>query len=256
MANAANDLDSPRAAEELARAGWAYAVAIDHRPLMAQLRLSLTDIAYWHDQFRQARDLARDGLGYLADGPTAAQLHLKSGRAAAHLGDADATRRAITSANEAREREHTDDLLEIGGEFSLSRASQHSLAGSALIEIPGAEAEAAEELNSAAELYAAGPQPGESYRYTLEARARIDLAVATLRGDDLDAASLAVEPVLSLPPAKRTTELPKRFAFVRSELASPRYQGSLRARELDERIEEFCRETIAGDLHSLPAGPG
>jgi transcriptional regulator with XRE-family HTH domain len=256
MANAASDLDSPWAAEELARAGWAYAVAIDHRPLMAQLRLSLTDIAYWHDQARQARELAASGLEYLADGPTAAQLHLKYGRASARLGDADAAHSAVASANEARERQHHDELLEMGGEFSLSRASQHSLAGSALIEIPGAEDEAAGELEHATELYAAGPEPGESHRYTLEARARIDLGTARLRANQLDAAVVAVEPVLSLPVAKRTLELPKRLSVVRAELSQPRYQGSPQARDLDERIEEFSRETITTELGSLPAGPG
>ncbi|HUZ22127.1 MAG TPA: hypothetical protein VMV07_00005 [Streptosporangiaceae bacterium] len=96
MANVASDLGSGEAAGELARGAWAYAVAIDRRPLMAQLRCSFTDIAYWNNQPRQARDLAGSGFGYLADGPTAAQLHLKYGRAAARLGDAGAAREAIT----------------------------------------------------------------------------------------------------------------------------------------------------------------
>jgi hypothetical protein len=43
---------------------------------------------------------------------------------------------------------------------------------------------------------------------------------------------------------------------VRDELARPFYQGSLQAQELDERIELSSLEAIAGDLHSLPAGPG
>jgi len=256
MANAASDLDYPSAAEELARAGWAYAVAIDHRPLMAQLRLTLTDIAYWHDLSRQASEFASNGLEYLAKGPTAAQLHLKYGRAVARLGDADATRRAITSAIEAREREQNDELLEIGGEFKLSQASQHSLAGSALIEIPGAEGSAADELLSATELYATGPPEGESYRYTLEARARIDLATARLRAGQLDGASLAVEPVLILPIAKRTIELSKRLSVLRAEISKPRYQGSPLAEDLDERIEDFMRETIASEMESLTGGTG
>ncbi|MDQ2875253.1 MAG: hypothetical protein M3Y33_10830 [Actinomycetota bacterium] len=256
MANVADDLGSPQAAGELARAAWAYATAIGHRPLMAQLRLSLTDVAYWQGRPRQARDLAASGLGYLNDGPTAAQLHLKYGRAAARLGDADATRQAITAAGEARQREHTDDLLEIGGEFRLSLASHHSLAGSALIELPGAEAEAAGELQRATDLYAAGPQPGESFRYTLEARARIDLSAAQLRGGQLDAAASALAPVLSLPASERTFELPQRLTAVRSELASPRYHASPPAGDLDVQIEEFSREAIVSDLHDLPAGAG
>jgi len=170
---------------------------------------------------------------------------LKYGRAAARLGDARVARLAITSASEARQREYGDELLEIGGEFRLSLASQHSLAGSALIEISGAEDEAGSELERAADLYAAGPQPGESYRYTLEVRARIDLATARLRNGQLDA---ALAPALSLPAAKRTVELPQRLTAVRAELARPRYQGSAEAAELDVRIEEFSTDAIIGGL--------
>jgi transcriptional regulator with XRE-family HTH domain len=253
MANVASDLDSPQAAEEMARAGWAYAVAIDHRPLMAQLRLSATDIAYWHDQPRRASELAQSGVQYLADGPTGAQLYLKYARAAARLGEAEPAKQAIAMANDAFDREHSDDLLEIGGEFRLTRASRHSLAGSALIEIPGAERDAADELQRAAELYEAG-EPGEEYRYTLKARARIDLSTALLRTGALEAAADAVEPVLSLPPARRTQELPQRMAAARAELATPLFRGSVQARELDERIEEFGRQAITVGLHSLPGG--
>jgi hypothetical protein len=251
MANVASDLDNPQAAEELARAGWAYAVAIDHRPLMAQLRLSLADIAYWHDQARKASEHALAGLQYLAHGPTAAQLHLKYARAAARTGESEAAQRAITAASEARQRDYTDDLLEIGGEFRLSWASHHSLAGSALIEIPGAERDAATELEQATRLYQSG-EPGEVFRYTLEARARIDLAAARLRTGALDAAADAIEPVLSLPPAKRTLELPQRMTAVRAELAQPIFRGSPQARALDERIEQFGREAVTTSLHALP----
>jgi len=244
MANTASDLGSTRVAEELARSAWAYAVAIRHQALLGQLRCTFTDIAYWSSQPRQARDFASNGLEYLPAGPTAAQLHLKFGRAAARLGDADAARAAVALACEARERDYSDDLLEIGGEFRLTLASQHSLAGSALIDIPGAETDAASQLQLAADLYATGPQPGESYRYTLEARARIDLATAQLRIGELDAAAAALAPPLALPAAKRTAELPQRLLAVRAELASPRYQGSAVAAEVDQQIEAFSQDTI------------
>jgi hypothetical protein len=255
MANVASDLDSPQAAEELARAGWAYAVAIDHRPLMAQLRLSFTDIAYWHDQSRRAADLALSGLQYLAAGPTAAQLHLKYARAAARIGEADAAQQAIASARDARERDYNDDLLEIGGEFRLSWASHHSLVGSALIEIPGAESTAAAELEQATQLYQTA-EPDEIYRYTLEARARIDLGTVRLRAGALDAAAEAVEPVLSLPPSKRTLELPQQMTALRAELAQPIFRGSAPARDLDERIEDFGRQAVSTELQALPGAVG
>ncbi|HEX3924640.1 MAG TPA: hypothetical protein VHY31_20315 [Streptosporangiaceae bacterium] len=39
---------------------------------------------------------------------------------------------------------------------------------------------------------------------------------------------------------------------MRAELASPRYQSSPRARDLDEQIEEFTRDTIVAGLRELP----
>ena len=89
MAIAAYDLGYPEAAEELPRAGWTYAVAIDHRPLMAQLRMQLAGILAWQ-QPQSSREYAASGLQYLSEGPNAAQLYLVLGRAEARLGDADA----------------------------------------------------------------------------------------------------------------------------------------------------------------------
>jgi hypothetical protein len=129
MAVAADYLGYSQAGEGLLRAGWAYATAIDHRPLMAHVWIELAGIAYWQRP-RQSRDLAQSGLRYLADGPNAAQLHLQYARAAARLGDAATAQSAIASATEARERSHRDELLEIGGEFGFSRATQHFMAGS------------------------------------------------------------------------------------------------------------------------------
>jgi len=49
--------------------------------------------------------------------------------------------------------------------------------------------------------------------------------------------------------------LPQPLARVRAELAQPRYRGSPQARDLDEQIEQFGRDTIVGVLHDLPASP-
>ena len=106
------------------QSGWAYATAIDHRPLLAHLRLQLASVVFWQNRPRQARDLAEDGLRYLQDGPNAAHLHVKYARAAARLGDAGGARQAIADAQDARDREHSDRVLALGGEFGLSLATQ------------------------------------------------------------------------------------------------------------------------------------
>jgi len=95
---------------------------IDHRPLMARLRFELASHTQWQARPRECRTLAASGLDYLADGQDAATLHLLGAQAAAQLGDADAAGRAIIAAHDARERGHPNELLEIGGEFGLSRA--------------------------------------------------------------------------------------------------------------------------------------
>jgi hypothetical protein len=191
MGLAADHLGYPESAEELVRSGWAYALAIDHRPLMAKLRLQLSTAAYWRGMPLRSRDLAADGLRYLDAGPTAADLNFKLARAFAALGDTDSARQAVNAAHEAREREHHDELLELGGEFTVSLATHHYFAGAALTEINGAESEAAAEIERAVSLYEAGPRPGEQHYFGTKALASIDLATVRLRTGALDAPASA-----------------------------------------------------------------
>lgn len=256
MAVEANRLGYPDAAEELVRAGWAYASAIDHHPLMGSLRMQHAYVAYQRGRFGDSRDLAASGLHYLAAGPMAALLHFKSAQASASLGDLDMARQAVTAAHEARAREYTDDLLQIGGEFAISLATHHCFAGAALASTGDADREAAAEIERAISLYEAGPRPGEQHWFGGRPLAGIDLAVIRLRTGGLDAAVAALEPVLTLPSAQRITDLTARLTRVRTELAAPIFRGSVQASELGERIEDFGRETITAGLHGLSGGPG
>src|SRR6266567_3367222 len=81
MSIPANQLGYPDAAEELNRAGFAYANAIDHRPLMAWLRGELSVYAYYRGRFEESQDLALSGLQYLSVGPEGAALHIYHARA-------------------------------------------------------------------------------------------------------------------------------------------------------------------------------
>lgn len=251
MAAVADDLGYPSASEELIRASWAYAVVIDHGPLKAKLRADLANVAHWRNRPRQSRDIAEDGLRYLAGGPNAVQLYLKYARAAAKVGDPGAARNAIGKAGDARELRNNDDLLQLGGEFAFSLASQRYLAGSTLLEIPDAERDAITELERATELYLAGPEEGEHHSFELHMLAHIELAAARLRVGDLDGARPALHPVLSLPPVKRIDPLPQRLEMIRSELTHPRYQGSSQAEDLVAEIADFSLDTIVSALSSL-----
>ncbi len=252
MAAAAVNLGYPEAAGELTRAGWAYATIIDHRPLMARLRLCAAYAAYWSGHPKAATDLARSGLGFLADGQGAAQLHLFGGLAAARRGDLASARQAIAAARDARDREHHDELLEIGGEFGFSRATQSYYAGFLLSEAargPRHSVEAAAELEHATSLYAAGPGLGEQHSRRCQMLAHTDLAIARLRAGALDAAIVALEPVLVLPPGERTAVQGQRLSAARAELAQPAYRGSAQARGLAEQLAAFA----PAELGRLPA---
>ena len=258
MAAAAVNLGYPREAGELTRAGWAYATIIDHRPLMARLRLCAAYAAYWSGHPELSADLARSGLGFLADGQSAAQLHLFGGLAAARRGDAAGARQVIAAARDARDREHHDELLEIGGEFGFSLATQSYYAGFLLSEAArdpksrgskpsgskpsGSKqsGDAAGELEHATRLYAAGPGPGEQHSRRCQMLAHTDLAIARLRAGALDAAIAALEPVLALPPGQRTAVQGQRLSAARAELAQPAYRGSAQARALDEQLAAFA----------------
>jgi tetratricopeptide (TPR) repeat protein len=251
----AKRLGYPDAAEELLRAGWAYANAIDHRPLLAQLRKDLSTLMYWRGRFQESRDLSADGLRYVSEGPTGANLQTNYARAAARIGEADAARQAVALANDALEHDYNDDLLEIGGAFVLSLATHHCGAGGALADIGGAELDAAEELERAIGLYDEGPRPGEDHWFAGKPLASIDLAVVRLRSGALDTAAIALEAALSLPVAQRITQVTTRLSALRDELAAPIFRGSAHARTLGEQVEEFRRETDVAGLHSLPGGP-
>ena len=61
--------------------------------------------------------------------------------------------------------------------------------------------------------------------------------------------------MLTLSPSQRIPPLTARLDRVRTELSAPIFRESTQARDLDERIEEFGRDTITAGLHSLPGGP-
>jgi hypothetical protein len=248
----ANRLGYPDAAEELIRAGWAYANIIDHNGLRAMLRAKLSTVMYWRGRFRESHDLAADGLRYLSQGPLRGNLHLNHACAAARLGDLETARQAVMLAHAARESDYRDDLVEIGGEeFSLSRATTYAKGGRALVDTGADRDEAVAELNSAVSLYGQSQTPDEGHWFGAKALAETDLAVIRLQSGALDAATAALVPVLALPPAQRAATLLTRLAQVRAELAVPVFRGSPQARDLGDQLEEFDREAVTTGLHSL-----
>jgi hypothetical protein len=248
MAVAARDLGNGSAGEELARAAWTYATIIGYGPLMAYLRTEQASASFWAGRPQISLDYTASGLAYMSRGPNAARLHLQHGRAAARLGDAGTARRSIAAAMEAREQDYRDELLEIGGQFGFSLATQHYLTGATLAELPGAEREAAAELERASEMYERGPGPGEHHSSGCAALTSVALATVRLRAGELDGAAAALAPVFARPRAKRIDWLTPGLGRVRAELAEPRYRSAGQATDLDARIEHFIAESAISAL--------
>jgi transcriptional regulator with XRE-family HTH domain len=239
MAAAATNLGVPDGAEELIRSGWAYATIIGHHPLMARLRLCAAYTAYWSGRPKQSANLAQNGLEFLADGQNAGHLHLHAGLALARLGDTESALYQIAAARDARERDHRDELEEIGGEFGFSEATHSYYAGFTLL-VAGSVREAAAELERATELYRAGPGPGEHHSRRCQMLAHTDLAIARLRSGALDAAIESLAPVMALRPAERTFVQLQRLSVLRDDLAGTIFRGSPQARQLNDQLEEFA----------------
>ena len=253
MATAAQHVGNPAAAEELARAGLAYAIVNGDNSLIARLRLDLAMIAYWSGWLRDCLDQAGNGLEHATDGPTTAHLHLTRARAAARMGDTGTAWQAIRASQKARDREcSATDLAHVVSQIRFSPAAHHYHTGSALLEIPGAGQDALTELERAIELYTAAAEPGHGHDHD-HMTARVNLAAARLRAHDLDAAHIAVGPVLALPWSCRVSSLAHSFTRVRAELAAPRYHGSPEAAAFDAQIEQFCAHSIADHPHDTPA---
>jgi transcriptional regulator with XRE-family HTH domain len=248
-------LGYPDAAEEFIRAGFAYAAAIDHRPLLGELRFKHARVAYNRRRDRDVQALCASGLSYVSAGPVAFDLHCQQARAAARLGDGGQARQAVNAAHEAFNADHIDELVEIGGEFVCSTATHHYDAGAVLARVEGANSEAEAEIGQALDLYSSGPEAGKTHSFTSKAHARIDLALIRLRAGALDAAADELNRVLSLPPAQRADEIMTRLARVQSALREPIFRSSSQAQALDESIDEFGRDAISAGLHSLSGGP-
>jgi hypothetical protein len=248
----ANRLGYPDAAEELLRAGYAYASAIGHNALRGMLRVKLSFVMYHRGWYAESRDFAADGLRYVWQGQPGADLHLNHARAAARTGDLDAARESVRLAHAAMDADYSDDLTGIGGaQFTFSRAGLYSLAGDAFVWTEGSEGDGVTELEQAISLFDQGPGPGEQHSFLGRPLAGTRLAMARLRSGELDGAAVALTPVLALPAAQRVSSVTTYLRQVRDELAAPAFRESPQARDLGDRIEDFSREAVTASLRSL-----
>ncbi len=255
LANASTDLGYLDAAAEQVRAAWAYAELCDHNGLRAWTRGMHALIECRSQRPRRAVLLAQSGQEYAESATARVRLFNIEARMWATLGNAADTDRCVRAADEASTHGAADDLHdEIGGVFGFPDAKAQYYAGATYIHLGQAE-QALAATSRAIELYASGPL--EKRSYGAEALTRVDNAAAHLINGSLDGAAEVLAPVLVLDQDRRIAQLPERLAGVRRRIAAPRFRDSARARELDERIEEFCAAPSAKGIsaggHSIGA---
>jgi hypothetical protein len=179
----------------------------------------------------------------------AARLHSMSARAHAKGVTSQRARVELNQARRADEESHPQDLGNmLGGEFSFSEAKQQYYAAVTHVSLGDArEAETA--AGTAIRLFENAPRHDRSYG--CEALARSQLALARLMHRELEGAEEALKPIFVLPPAQRIISLTGYLESGRNLLRRPHFQGSPKARELDERLALFC---TAGETRALTSG--
>ncbi|MFF0488889.1 XRE family transcriptional regulator [Nocardia sp. NPDC003482] len=243
LANASTDLGYHDAAGEQARAAWAYAELCAHNGLRAWTRGMQALIEYKSERPRRGIMLAQSGQQYAESATARVRLHNIEARIWSKLGSVADTERCIRAADAARGSGETDSLHdEVGGVFGFNEPKSHYYAGATYIHLDRAEPALAA-TQRAIELYAAGPE--EQRSYGAESLARIDNAAAHLLNGSLDGAAEALAPVLELAEEKRIAQLEERLSGLRRRIAAPQFRDAAEARNLDERIEEFCGSTSA-----------
>src|SRR6266536_1691279 len=158
-----------------------------------------------------------------------------------------ATTDALGRAADRRAAHEPDDLDAIGRLLTFPQAKQNYSAARTYVFLDEEHQRAQSEALSALDLFEHGRPEDRSF--SDEAGARAELALARVRGNQVDGAREALAPVLELAPERRIGGIVTSAARVHQALAGRRHASSPLARDLREEIESFCRVPAA----SLPA---
>jgi transcriptional regulator with XRE-family HTH domain len=236
------DMGYQRAADSHAWTGWVCAEQANHDGARTWIRATQSKLAYWDDRYLESAQLADDGLRYLSADSGHAMLALLHARALARLGRNEEAGEALAGARTRLEQAGPD---EVGGLWGVSQARYHHLTGSTHLwrQDPG---QVLAETRQALELFEV--TPAHQRYYGAEVGTRIDEAQAHLLSHDIDGAHASLRPVLTLAPENRNEPLTQHLGHVRRALADPAFRNAALARELQEEIETYSRESIVHDL--------
>lgn len=243
IANASHDLGDNHAALMQGRTAYICAENANHDSLRAWVRGVQSMVSYWagwtHDALRYA-DLASEATSRIR-GTAAVWLPALRARAWAVLGNAGEVQVAIEEARGARERIIPSDLDEIGGKLTFPLPRQLYYAADASSWLNDGAAATIEFASAALSAY--GNTDPVERSYVDEAVARTDMALARVRGGELDGAREALLPVLDLTPSERVGGILVNVSRLCNAVNDQRYAGSVEAMELREELESFSQMT-------------
>jgi tetratricopeptide (TPR) repeat protein len=223
---------------------WRLAEAGDDDSVRVWCASARSWVAYLTGQPQQAVKAARAGHRYGRTESARQRLLSMEGSALALAGDQMGALEAFSLADNAREmRQQSDPVFDgIGGIFAASRAKQlqNEANGLTLLQLPGRAVTAA---SQAIELFA--KQSGDSWDYSLEAGAWATLSISFLMLDRPDRAWEALQPVLALPPARRTSYVVMRLRDLLTTADTSPGGDSTDGQSLHVVIDPFITAAVA-----------
>ena len=156
------------------------------------------------------------------------------------LGNTGQTLAAIQRAEEAWDTVQLDELDELGGVATFSRARQLYYAADALAWIPDQAALAERYSTHAVAAYADPTSP--DWAFGDQAGSHSDLAIARIARGEFEGATEAIAPVLDLPVERRIGGIIKSAQHVHVALTQSRTASD--SVELQEKIEQFTRVPV------------
>lgn len=241
LAKASHDIGDSRSALTQTRTAYVCADNADHNGLRAWVLGLQSLISYWAGWAEDARRYAGLGTATAAGvtGTSVAWLAALEARASAALGDAEATRTALSRAEAAREQLVADDLDALGGIMTFPRPRQLYYSVDAMVALPEPPPELPERAEDAVAAYqTASP---EEWAFSDEAGARTDLALAWLGRGELDGACEALRPVLDLPHDRRIRGVIVSTERIHTALCVSDWVRVPAAKSIRDEIEAFTR---------------
>ncbi|WP_370153266.1 hypothetical protein [Streptacidiphilus sp. EB129] len=242
LAKASHDLADPHAAMTQARTAYMCAEHAGHNGLRAWIRGIQSLVAYWAgrplESVRYTQNAAE--IAASSHSTTSIWLPVSEARAWATLGNAEKTRAAIQRAEDAWNTAEPDDLDEFGGIATFGRSRQLYYAAEALAWLPS-EVDAAQNYSQQA-VIAYADQSNPEWAFGDQAGSHAALAIARIQAGELEGASEALAPVLSLAPENRINGIVACALRVHKALGSSPL--AIAGQELQEQIEMFARTPL------------